>query len=264
MIRSPTKPPNTRARINSGTIDSEIASNGCSCDFGKLFDQIAELKQICILANEKVAALQTNIDSLVIANTKANEEIAQLNHSLSVAAKDRAKHDRSTTEDLKATIKETLYSEIAKTSSRPPSGFPVDVDVNDVRRQQTIVGSCPSDADLGLKVVARKETILVSQLNPLTEVAELKSFLDKKLKQSGDSIRCKILIPKGKDRGELNFVGFMVSIPDILYERVMSPTFWPSGVIVRDFLFRPKPRTQPGTLLLDDEINTLPTSVATN
>lgn len=243
VIRSPQKP-NTRGRVNSLTADSLV--DVCSCDIGKLYEQIAELKQIVLATNSMVVDLQANVSSLVASNIKANDEIARLNNNIGVDAEIRAKQDQSNAEVLKVTMQEVLYSEIAKTSLIPaPAPATVDtLDGNDVHKQKTIIGSCVDDLVLGPKVVAPKKTILVSQLHPSTEATELKSYLDDKLQQSGTAIQCKILIPKGKTRDELDFVGFMVIIPGSLYENVMSPTLWAKGVTVRDFIHHRKTRGQ--------------------
>lgn len=96
-----------------------------------------------------------------------------------------------------------------------------------------------------LQVVEPRRLLVASMLHPSTECDQLGTFLKEKLLIPADSSEVRIhkLIPAGTNLASLDYISFKVSVPGPRFDELMSSTFWPKGVRVREFEHRPrKPR----------------------
>lgn len=138
------------------------------------------------------------------------------------------------------------FPELSRTSKRrrmdlptPPDHPPPTVSSHTINRPNLLVGSTVCD---GVKSVEQRKSVVASMIHPSTEPAQLESFLIKQLKLPDDSkqIRCTLLLPKGKTAAELNWVSFRVSAPDSSFALLQNAALWPQGVVVREFVQRPR------------------------
>lgn len=102
-------------------------------------------------------------------------------------------------------------------------------------RQDVIIGSCQTAA---LQTVEGRKCVVASMLHPTTKPEDLAAYLKKALVLNADdtSIRCSLLIPAGRDIGNLDFVSFKIGIPESKYSLLLAPNIWPNGVKVRPFV----------------------------
>lgn len=116
-----------------------------------------------------------------------------------------------------------------------------------------------------------KRCIVVSNIAPDTDVHVLTKFLCSKLMATVDQVKVASIVPQSIKRDDLKFNQFKVSIPTEMYDTAMSPSIWPYGVKLRDFVFKQykdKPsRTRPPPVdkdlfrILDDVDQSLQSSV---
>lgn len=112
--------------------------------------------------------------------------------------------------------------------------------------RKTVVGSGTGPvAAIELKSVETRKDIVASQLHTSTKEEDLCSYLKEvhSLDTSSSAIRCKILLPNGKNINELDWISFKISVVESMYEKVMVSDNWPKGVTVRDFERRPRSRS---------------------
>lgn len=112
--------------------------------------------------------------------------------------------------------------------------------------RKTVVGSGSGPvASVELKSVETRKDIVASQLHTSTTEEKLCSYLKEvhSLDTSSSDIRCKILLPNGKNIDDLDWISFKISVVESMYEKVMVSENWPKGVTVRDFERRPRSRS---------------------
>lgn len=108
-----------------------------------------------------------------------------------------------------------------------------------IPQAECIVGSC-NDVDDTIKAVPEKKYIYASKFSNNTLPAALSKFLCGKLVVSEDDIDCRLLVSANKDVSLLNYVSFKIGVDPNLFKKLMQPDIWPSGVLVREFFYRPK------------------------
>lgn len=106
-------------------------------------------------------------------------------------------------------------------------------------RRNLCVGSTVCDS---LKSVEQRKSIVATMFHPSTQSTELAKFIAGKLNLDADSptIRCSLLLPKDKTVADLNWVSFRVSVPESSFEALQDAALWPKGVMVREFVYRPR------------------------
>lgn len=133
---------------------------------------------------------------------------------------------------------------MGRSSSNRPSGPAMEATPIPAK---TVVGTLTSN---GLTAIESRKTIVASHLSPTTTDDELQSFLKDCL---GDDdfapLKVTKMLPKDRRLEDLNFISFRISAPERLYSKLMSPDFWPIGVTIRDYAYRPKTQRQPATFL---------------
>lgn len=102
-----------------------------------------------------------------------------------------------------------------------------------------IIGSC-KDAEETIKAAQEKKYIYASKFSNATLPAAVSKFLSEKLGVSEDVFDCRLLVSANKDVSLLNFVSFKIGIDPELFQKLLQPDIWPCGVLVREFVHRPK------------------------
>lgn len=117
------------------------------------------------------------------------------------------------------------------------------------RPKNTIIGTNVNANELS-SVEARK-WVFVSQLHPSTTDQSFGDYVKKRLNDQDNSLKIQAfaLVPKDRDRSELNFISFKLNIPESSFDAVLNPDIWPKGVIVREFINDQRRRRQTGHFL---------------
>lgn len=118
----------------------------------------------------------------------------------------------------------------------------LDNDVNIVTmrsgKESSKVGTKASNE---LSTVPPRKSLVISHLASSTTPEMIMKYIKDNLDDEiGDEIRCTMLLPAGKQPSDLNFIGFRVSAPDRMFSTLYNGEFWPNGVQLREFTFRPK------------------------
>lgn len=118
------------------------------------------------------------------------------------------------------------------------------------RTKTTITGSNVNENEL-LAVEIRK-SIFVSQLNPSTSEESIVKYVKRCLNDTDNKLKIQAvaLVPKEKNRNELNFISFKINIPESSFEAVLKPELWPQGVVVREFVIDNNRRHRPSGFFL--------------
>ena len=102
-----------------------------------------------------------------------------------------------------------------------------------------IVGTC-SDVAESVKSVPDRKLVYASKFANSTSPDGLRTFLCTKLDVPIDAIDCRLLVSANQDVSKLNFVSFKIGVDPELFTKLLHPNIWPTGVLVREFISRPK------------------------
>lgn len=98
-----------------------------------------------------------------------------------------------------------------------------------------VIGIGAATTSLQSVNVPDNDVLYVSRLSPHTEEAALIDYLKSKL-DNLDVVDCRLLLPKGRVKTDLTFISFKLTLDRSLSSQVLSPIFWPKGVLVRRFV----------------------------
>lgn len=106
------------------------------------------------------------------------------------------------------------------------------------KKDPIVVGSAVENS--GLRVAKPRKFLVASLFHPSTDPENLSNFLKEKLSVASEStvVRVHKLVPAGKDLATLDYVSFKVVVPGDLFTVLLSPSIWPKGVHVREFVHR--------------------------
>lgn len=80
------------------------------------------------------------------------------------------------------------------------------------------------------------KSIYVSRLETTITVDDITSYIKNRLPNvNNDHFSLRMLVKKDQSMDLLTFISFRLSCNDELYEKFMSPTFWPGHVLIGDF-----------------------------
>lgn len=100
-----------------------------------------------------------------------------------------------------------------------------------------IIGSGGEDDVIHSVPVKSKKFVFVSRLNNSTTKEKLLSFIGKKLTTTTeDDIICWPLVKLGVNTNTLSFISFKIGVPERNYQDLLNASFWPDGVLVREFI----------------------------
>lgn len=122
-------------------------------------------------------------------------------------------------------------------SSDPPSTNIAAEPIN------VVVGTCESNGDLGsVKAVEPRCLVVISQLHPTTTAVSVVDFVKNKLNLAPESnaVRATMLIQKGRNVSELDYISCKLSLTKDTYASIMNASIWPTGVTIRDFINYPR------------------------
>lgn len=106
-------------------------------------------------------------------------------------------------------------------------------------QSECVIGSC-EDVDDGITAAPVKKFIYASKFTNTTTPEALRKFLSGKLMVAEGEMDCRLLVAAGREVSSLSFVSFKIEVGLDLFNKLMQPDIWPSGVLVREFISRPK------------------------
>lgn len=133
-------------------------------------------------------------------------------------------------------------------TKRPRFGDLVDLTPTG-RPKAGIVGTNVNDSELSS--VETRRWVFVSQLHPSTNDDSFTEYVKKRLNDHDNKLKIQAfaLVPKERNRSELNFISFKLNIPESSFDAVLNPDIWPKGVIVREFINEQRRRRPTGHFL---------------
>jgi hypothetical protein len=85
---------------------------------------------------------------------------------------------------------------------------------------------------------------VISRIDPATKPENILRYV--KDKTGIEDVKCQLLLPKGRELADLEFVSFKLGVNDSNYQNLMTPEAWPAKVLVRDFVDRRRRRNTAG------------------
>jgi hypothetical protein len=85
-----------------------------------------------------------------------------------------------------------------------------------------------------ISAAEERKDFVISRVHPATTTDGIREFI--KENTGIVDVRCQLMLPKGRDVAELNYVSFKISATVAGYEELMKPEVWPAKVLVRDFI----------------------------
>lgn len=216
--------------------------------FEAMVDELKEVKKTTL----ESAAIVNKFDPMV-QNSK-NDEIVELLKSINDSLAGKSKDVPSANEQKIIGILTEIQSS-TKNSYVPKQMFPSYSSVIGGKRSHAMIDTNPTTPSTRAPAITstgpettdfiigrrskwnEEKALVISPLHPATTIAQVKTFVTKKLEISNDSNDISIvsLAPRGRALNELNFVSFKVLFVDSLSEKLSSPSFWPSGTSIRPF-----------------------------
>lgn len=69
---------------------------------------------------------------------------------------------------------------------------------------------------------------------------QIVNYLSDELHLDKESIRVTPLVPAGKNLSDFSYMQYRVSVPAVMHSSVLTPSTWPIGVKVRDYIYNKK------------------------
>lgn len=224
-----------------------ICNNAChiSCyNINKTVGKgIADLDNVIFLCDECLAnkkIVDANSNSNVAQNPQENDSnpiIKAINDLTTIVVDMQTKIKNLEKPSYKNVLTGNLHSGSTRNTvkrMRFMDNLPLDTPTS--RPKDAIIGNNNEDSDLA--AVEARRWIFVSQLHPSTTDKSFTDYVKKRLHDASDRLKIQAfaLVPKDRDRKELNFISFKLNIPESSYDDILKPEIWPKGVVVRDFV----------------------------
>lgn len=102
---------------------------------------------------------------------------------------------------------------------------------------KTVIGPCQSGSSNELVVVAPRKSIFISRLHSNTTINNISNYLKSKVQNLGDN-DCRII--KFNSSLPRDISSFKIIVPHDMFDTLLNRSFWPDGVLVKEFVFREK------------------------
>lgn len=219
----------------------------------KAINELPNLTFLCDTCNEKKATVAAGAAVPHVVNN--SESNSSMDSASIINAISDLKNMVTGLQDKMSKLEKPSYRSILAgdqplrgSAKRPRFGDIVDSTPTG-RPKKTIIGTNAAEKELS-SVEARK-WIFVSQLHPTTTDQSFTEYVKKRLNDQADNLKIQAfaLVPKERDRRELNFISFKLNIPESSFNAVLNPDIWPKGVMVREFVNDQRRRRPTGHFL---------------
>lgn len=190
-----------------------------------------------------------------------NKQLKEIKNSINNLNSNKPQNTPSFRDILKSQTKSAAVSSahpmyfrnrIASTSSNT-SHSPK---INRIKHNNLISGTNSNiNGDLGDAVIIKQKTtknqrfeksIYVSRLHPSVDVDKMSSYvINNSTNLKKDDFSLHLLVKRDQRLDDLNFISFRLSCNTDLYESLIKPEFWPSHVLIGDFIIRDKSNQSP-------------------
>lgn len=100
-----------------------------------------------------------------------------------------------------------------------------------------IIGTGGNDDLIQSVPVQKRKFVFVSRIKNTTTAQTVTNYLKKKLEIGDDKdILCWPLVKREIDASSMNFISFKIGVFENHFEKMLSNSFWPDGVLVREFI----------------------------
>lgn len=199
------------------------------CQHNSLGDASAEISGLNDQIDQVSHSVKLLTDKLETSFEKINNEATKIMKQLNLAPPVTPSHFASTSNANQHNVAAASF--VSRRSFIPPT--------------DCIIGSC-SVVDESIKAAAYidKKFVYASKFNISTTSDVLCKFLSLKIGVSEEDFECRILLAANQDVSRLNFVSFKIGVDPALFNKLLQPDIWPSGILVREFVNRPKNQRQ--------------------
>lgn len=121
--------------------------------------------------------------------------------------------------------------------STPPKVVTQTAENIEASSSNVIIGSCVEDS---LRSVPVRKYIHASRFLNSTTTDAVKKYLHNKLQLPEEEIDCRLLVAANQDVSKFNFISFKIGINPASFDKLLHPDVWPMGVVIREFVLRPK------------------------
>lgn len=194
----------------------------------QLLNSSTNLKWFCDECADIAGKLIRNMEDVMKMMLKISTDIKDIN-------RDPPTLDRRITRSTKKNMVESLQKDGDGITSFSPTTAQSSHQLN----SPVIIGTCNDAADL-IKSAPERKFVYASKFANSTTIETLRSFLSGKLNVNEDVIDCRMLVSANQDITKYNFISFKIGVDSDMFQRLLQPDLWPSGVLVREFISRPK------------------------
>ena len=99
------------------------------------------------------------------------------------------------------------------------------------------IGTGPSSSNQ-LIVVAPRKTVFISRLHPNTSTDNIRDYVKSKINDLSDS---DLKIFKFNSSQPRDIASFKIIVPNKFLNFIVNNSFWPDGILVKEFVFRERP-----------------------
>lgn len=90
-----------------------------------------------------------------------------------------------------------------------------------------------------------ENSMYVSRLQPTVTVANMLEYIKQRVPTMNENdIALRMLVKRDQPLHELTFISFRISCSSVLYAALNKPAFWPSHVMIGEFIERPRPKSR--------------------
>lgn len=101
-----------------------------------------------------------------------------------------------------------------------------------------VIGTADMDPDIKFTSVAAKKMLFVSRVAATTSDEDFKKYVLDKFNVSESS--CYRIVPRVFEDNPRDYVSYKITVSASDLEKLMSPCVWPAGILVKEFLNRPR------------------------
>jgi hypothetical protein len=105
-------------------------------------------------------------------------------------------------------------------------------------RKSGFYGTCDTVDHIG--VVEERRYFVITRIDPTTTSENILRHIHEKT--GINDVKCQLLLPRGKEVTDLEFISFKLGVKEKDYQTLMTPAVWPSKILVRDFEMRRRSR----------------------
>lgn len=102
-------------------------------------------------------------------------------------------------------------------------------------------------AKLNSQYAKLTKSIYISRIQPTVKIDDIKNYIKLNVSElNDDDFSLRLLVKKGADVSSFSYVSYRLACTKQLYDTSMNSSFWPSHVMIGEFVETPRKRTNVG------------------